>query len=153
MVGGVVTAKLDVLEDVLLDTLVLTDVEELVVVVGVDTLELDEVEVELLTLELEDVEVELLALEYVEYTVVVGVDTLELDVLDEVLLETLVLTLVDDVDIVVGVDTPGLEDVEVELLTLELDNVEVELLTLDEVEEVLLEMRSMFFVNSGQINI
>ena len=72
---------------------------------------------------------------------VVGVDTLELDVLDDVLLETLVLTLVDDVDVVVGVDTLGLEEVEVKLLTLELDDVEVELLTLDEVEEVLLEMR------------
>ena len=56
------TLELDVLEDVLLDTLVLTDVDE-VVVVGVDTLELDEVEVELLTLELDDVEVELLTLE------------------------------------------------------------------------------------------
>ena len=59
------TLELDKLDDVLLDTLVLTLVEE-VVVVGVDTLELDEVEVELLTLELVDVEVELLALEYVE---------------------------------------------------------------------------------------
>ena len=56
------TLELDVLEDVLLDTLVLTDVDE-VVVVGVDTLELDEVEVELLTLELDEVEVELLTLE------------------------------------------------------------------------------------------
>ena len=72
---------------------------------------------------------------------VVGVDTLKLDVLDDVLLETLVLALVDDVDVVVGVDTLGLEEVEVKLLTLELDDVEVELLTLDEVEEVLLEMR------------
>ena len=53
------------LDDVLLDTLVLTDVDE-VVVVGVETLELDEVEVELLTLVLEDVDVELLTLEYVE---------------------------------------------------------------------------------------
>ena len=42
-----------------------TDVDE-VVVVGVDTLELEEVDVELLTLELEEVEVELLILEYVE---------------------------------------------------------------------------------------
>ena len=65
MVVGVDTLELDELDDVLLDTLVLTLVEE-VVVVGVDTLELDEVEVELLTLELVDVEVELLALEYVE---------------------------------------------------------------------------------------
>ena len=56
------TLELDVLEDVLLDTLVLTDVDE-VVVVGVDTLELDEVEVELLTLELDEVEVELLTLD------------------------------------------------------------------------------------------
>ena len=56
------TLELDVLEDVLLDTLVLTDVDE-VVVVGVDTLELDEVEVELLTLELDELEVELLTLE------------------------------------------------------------------------------------------
>ena len=65
-----------------------------VVVVGVDTLELNEVEVELLTLELDDVEVELLTLEYVEYTVVVGVDTLELvDV--EVEVELLTLELVE----------------------------------------------------------
>ena len=66
---------LDVLEDVLLEILELTDVDE-VVVVGVDTLdevevelltlELNDVEVELLTLELNDVEVELLTLEYVE---------------------------------------------------------------------------------------
>ena len=56
------TLELDVLEDVLLDTVVLTDVDE-VVVVGVDTLELDEVEVELLTLELDELEVELLTLE------------------------------------------------------------------------------------------
>ena len=53
---------LDVLEDVLLEILELTDVGE-VVVVGVDTPELDKVEVELLTLELDDVEVELLTLE------------------------------------------------------------------------------------------
>ena len=33
---------------------------------GVDTLELDDVEVELLTLELDEVDVELLGLEYVE---------------------------------------------------------------------------------------
>ena len=69
------TLVLDVLEDVLLEILELTDVDE-VVVVGVDTLdevevelltlELDDVEVELLTLELNDVEVELLTLEYVE---------------------------------------------------------------------------------------
>ena len=62
---GVDTLELDELDDVLLDTLVLMLVEE-VVVVGVETLELDEVEVELLTLELEEVEVELLTLEYVE---------------------------------------------------------------------------------------
>ena len=62
---GVDTLELDELDDVLLDTLVLTLVEE-VVVVGVETLELDEVEVELLTLGLEEVEVELLTLEYVE---------------------------------------------------------------------------------------
>ena len=62
---GVDTLELDELDDVLLDTLVLTVVEE-VVVVGVETLELDEVEVELLALELEEVEVELLTLEYVE---------------------------------------------------------------------------------------
>ena len=59
------TLVLDVLEDVLLEILELTDVDE-VVVVGVDTLVLDEVEVELLTLELDEVEVELLTLEYVE---------------------------------------------------------------------------------------
>ena len=53
------------MEDVLLDTLVVTEVDE-VVVVGVDTLELEEVEVELLTLEVDEVEVELLILEYVE---------------------------------------------------------------------------------------
>ena len=57
------TLKLDELDDVLLDTLELT-LEAEVVVVGVDTLELDEVE--LLTLELDEVEVELLRLEYVE---------------------------------------------------------------------------------------
>ena len=57
--------ELDELDDVLLDTLVLTLVDE-VVVVGVDTLELDDVEVELLTLELDEVDVELLGLEYVE---------------------------------------------------------------------------------------
>ena len=57
---GVETLKLDELDDVLLDTLELT-LEDEVVVVGVDTLELDEVE--LLTLELDEVEVELLGLE------------------------------------------------------------------------------------------
>ena len=56
------TLKLDELDDVLLDTLVLT-LEDEDVVVGVDTLELDEIEVELLTLELDEVEVELLGLE------------------------------------------------------------------------------------------
>ena len=52
---------LDDVEDVLLDTLVVTDVD-VVVVVGVDTLELDEVEVDV------DVDVEELGLtlEYVE---------------------------------------------------------------------------------------
>lgn len=50
----------DGLGDVLLDTLEL--MLEDVVVVGVDTLELDEVEL----LKLDDVEVELLKLEYVE---------------------------------------------------------------------------------------
>ena len=59
------TLELEKLEEVLLDTLVLTLVDE-VVVVGVDTLALDEVEVEVLTLELDKVEVELLRLEYVE---------------------------------------------------------------------------------------
>ena len=54
------TLKLDELDDVLLETLELT-LEDEVVVVGVDTLELDEVE--LLTLELDEVEVELLGLE------------------------------------------------------------------------------------------
>lgn len=52
----------DELDDVLLDTLEL--MLEDVVVVGVDALELEEVE--LLKLELDDVEVELLTLEYVE---------------------------------------------------------------------------------------
>ena len=55
------TLKLDELDDVLLDTLELT-LEDEVVVVGVDTLELDEVE--LLTLELDEVEVELLGLDF-----------------------------------------------------------------------------------------
>ena len=56
------TLKLDELDDVLLDTLVLT-LEDEDVVVGVDTLELDEIELELLALELDEVEVELLGLE------------------------------------------------------------------------------------------
>ena len=56
------TLKLDELDDVLLDTLVLT-LEDEDVVVGVDTLELDEIELELLTLELDEVDVELLGLE------------------------------------------------------------------------------------------
>ena len=56
------TLRLDELDDVLLDTLELT-LEDEVVVVGVDRLELDEIEVELLTLELDEVEVELLGLE------------------------------------------------------------------------------------------
>ena len=56
------TLKLDELDDVLLDTLVLT-LEDEDVVVGVDTLELDEIELELLTLELDEVEDELLGLE------------------------------------------------------------------------------------------
>ena len=59
------TLELEELDDVLLDTLLLTLVDE-VVVVGVDTLELEELDVELLTLELDEVEVELLKLEYVE---------------------------------------------------------------------------------------
>ena len=63
----------------------------------------------------------------------VGVDTLDLDELKEVLLDTLVLTLVDKV-VVVGVDTLELDEVEVELLKLELDDVEIELLTLEYVE-------------------
>ena len=56
------TLKLDELDDVLLDTLVLT-LEDEDVVLGVDTLELDEIELELLTLELDEVDVELLGLE------------------------------------------------------------------------------------------
>ena len=56
------TLKLDELDDVLLETLELT-LEDEVVVVGVDKLELDEIELELLTLELDEVEVELLGLE------------------------------------------------------------------------------------------
>jgi len=60
------TLELDELEDVPLDTLELTVVDE-VVVVGVDTLELDELEDVLLdTLELDEGDVELLTLEYVE---------------------------------------------------------------------------------------
>ena len=63
---GVDTLELDELEDVLLDTLELMVVDE-VVVVGVDTLELDELEDVLLdTLELDEGDVELLTLEYVE---------------------------------------------------------------------------------------
>ena len=46
---------LEEVEDVLLDTLVVTD-DDVVVVVGVDTLELDEVDVEVLELTLEYVE-------------------------------------------------------------------------------------------------
>ena len=60
-------------------------------------------------------------------------DTLRLDELDDVLLDTLELTLEDEV-VVVGVDTLELDEVEVELLTLELDDVEIELLTLEYVE-------------------
>ena len=56
------TLKLDELDDVLLDTLEMT-LEDEVVVVGVDALELDEIELELLALELDEVEVELLGLE------------------------------------------------------------------------------------------
>ena len=55
VVVGVDTLLLDELEDVLLDTVVVTDVDE-VVVVGVDTLELDDVEVDFLVLTLEYVE-------------------------------------------------------------------------------------------------
>ena len=54
--------------------------------------------------------------------VVVGVETLELELLEDVLLDTLELTLVDDV-VVVGVDTLELEEVEVEI--------DVELITLE----------------------
>ena len=57
-------------------------------------------------------------------------DKLKLDELDDVLLETLELTLEDE-DVVVGVDTLELDEIEVELLTLELDEVEVELLGLE----------------------
>ena len=46
---------LEEVEDVLLDTLVVTDVD-VVLVVGVDTLELDEVDVDVLELTLEYVE-------------------------------------------------------------------------------------------------
>ena len=60
-------------------------------------------------------------------------ETLELEELDDVLLDTLLLKLVDEV-VVVGVDTLELEELDVELLTLELDEVEVELLTLEYVE-------------------
>ena len=62
------TLELDELEDVLLDTLEMTVVDE-VVVAGVDRLELDELEDVLLdTLELDELDVELveLTLEYVE---------------------------------------------------------------------------------------
>ena len=73
----------------------------------------------------------------------VGVDTLELDELDDVLLDTLELTLVEDEVVVVGVDTLELNDVE--LLTLVLDDVEVELLTL-ELEEVEVELLALEYV-------
>jgi len=76
--------------------------------------------------ELDDVLLDTLELTVVDEVVVVGVDTLELDELDDVLLDTLELTVVDEV-VVVGVDTLELEEVEVELLelTLEVDEVEV----------------------------
>ena len=60
----------------------------------------------------------------------VGVDTLELDELDDVLLDTLELMVVDEV-VVVGVDTLELDELEDVLLdTLELNELEVELLEL-----------------------
>ena len=57
-------------------------------------------------------------------------ETLKLDELDDKLLDTLVLMLEDE-DVVVGVDTLEPDEIEVELLTLELDEVEVELLGLE----------------------
>ena len=81
----------------------LTDVDTLVVL-DVDTLELNVIVVEIL----------LLALEYVEYTVVVGVLTLVEDDV-ETLVEILVLT---------DVDTLELNEVDVEVLVLALEYVE-----------------------------
>ena len=79
-----------------------------------ETLELDEV----------DVDVLVLALEYVEYTVVVGVLTLvDDDVEADTLLDTLVLTDVDTL-VVVDVDVLELNDVDVETLVLALEYVE-----------------------------
>ena len=66
----------------------------------------------------------------VDEVVVVGVDTLVLDELEDVLLDTLVVTIDDEV-VVVGVDSLVLDELEDVLLdTLVLDEVEVELLEL-----------------------
>ena len=82
------------------------------VVVDVDTLELKDVDVEMLVL----------ALEYVEYTVVVGVLTL-IEVEVDTLLEILVLI---DVDALVVLDIEALElnEVDVDTLGLALEYVE-----------------------------
>jgi len=62
------------------------------------------------------------------------VDTVELDELEDVLLDTLELMVVDEV-VVVGVDTLELDELEDVLLdTLELDELDVELLALEYVE-------------------
>ena len=61
-------------------------------------------------------------------------DTVELDELEDVLLDTLELMVVDEV-VVVGVDTLELDELEDVLLdTLELDEIDVELLALEYVE-------------------
>ena len=61
-------------------------------------------------------------------------DTLELDELEDVLLDTLELMVVDEV-VEVGVDTLELDELEDVLLdTLELDELDVELLALEYVE-------------------
>ena len=61
-------------------------------------------------------------------------DTLELDELEDVILDTLELMVVDVV-VVVGVDTLELDELEDVLLdTLELDELDVELLALEYVE-------------------
>ena len=119
VVGVLTLADVDV--DTLLETLVLSD-EDTLVVVDVETPKLHEIGVDEL----------LLALEYVEYTVVVGVLTLvEIEVEVEMLLDTLVLTDVDTL-----FDTLELNDVDVEVLVdFELDTLaEVLVLALEYVE-------------------
>ncbi|XP_015759788.1 PREDICTED: coiled-coil domain-containing protein 1-like, partial [Acropora digitifera] len=146
-VDDLATLELDELEEVLLETLDDTELDE-VTVDGVETLELVDDEVELLGLGEDTVEkvvvvgvdkVELIELEEVlldDEVLVVGVDTLELDELEEVLLETLDDTELDEVT-VDGVETLELVDDEVELLGLGEDTVEkVVVVGVDKVEEL-----------------